>query len=83
MGVQEYRAVVSDFTFAAISKSFDDLNPPKYWTCKVDEEGNIINDDDDGNPIKIGDPYAQIDTSTEIPSCDDGEGNCNCRDDGY
>ncbi len=30
-----------------------------------------------------GDPYAQIDISTQIPSCDDGKGNCNYRDDGY
>jgi len=28
-----------------------------------------------------GDPYAQIDLSTEIPACEDGK--CNYRDDGY
>ena len=79
--IEKYRAVVSDFTFAAVYDAFDDLNPPKYWKYAVDENGNKIYQN--GKPVKIGDPYAQIDTSTEIPSCDDGKGNCNFRDDGY
>ncbi len=30
-----------------------------------------------------GDPYAQIDRSTEIPSCNEATGECNYREDGY
>ncbi len=42
--------------------------------------------DEPGNPPKYsdngkGDPYAQIDRSAEIPSCDGSQ--CNFRDDGY
>ena len=71
--IERYQAEVSDFTFAAIGTQYDDLNPPKYWKYDVDENGDVI---------ITGDPYAQIDTSTEIPSCDDGV-NCNYREDGY
>jgi ribonuclease Z len=80
--IEQYQAVVSDFTFAAIGKQYNDLKPPKYWTYAVDENGNIQYDEN-GYPIKVGDPFAQIDTSREIPSCDDGNGNCNYREDGY
>lgn len=64
--IETWQAEISDFTFAALGKQYNDLNPPKYR-------------DSDGN----GDPFAQIDTSTEVPSCDDGNGNCNYREDGY
>jgi len=43
----------------------------------------------DPNPAKYhdangkGDPYAQIDRSTEIPDCDKDTNTCNYRDDGY
>ena len=80
--ITQHQGVVSDFAFQAPTSLPDNLNPPKYWTFQVDEDGNLVYDEY-GNPIKIGDPYAQIDTSTEIPSCDDGEGNCNYREDGY
>jgi len=33
------------------------------------------------NPDGTGNPYAQIDTSMQIPSCEDGK--CNYREDGY
>jgi ribonuclease Z len=82
--IEQYQAEISDFTFSAIGPKelqHDDLNPPKYWQYAVDEDGNIQYDQN-GDPIIIGDPFAQIDSSTEIPSCDDGE-NCNYREDGY
>ena len=82
--IDKYRAIVSDFEFQALSnKTFNDLNTPKYWRYAIDENGNLQYDEN-GNPIKIGDPFAQIDQSTEIPSCDKGDGSkCNYRDDGY
>lgn len=79
--IEQYQADVSDFTFAALGKSYGDLNPPKYWKYAVDEEGNQQYDEN-GDPVIVGDPYAQIDTSTEIPACDQN-GQCNYRDDGY
>jgi ribonuclease Z len=80
--IEQYQADVSSFTFAAIGNPPDDLNPPKYWRYAVDNDGNIQYDEN-GNPIKIGDPFAQIDQSTAIPSCDRGDGKCNYREDGY
>lgn len=80
--IEQYQAEVPDFVFAALGNSPDDLNPPKYWRYAVDENGNQQYDEN-GNPIKIGDPFAQIDQSTQIPSCDKGDGNCNYREDGY
>lgn len=79
--IETYQAEVSDFTFAAIGKPYEDLKPPKYWKYAIDEYGNQLYDEK-GDPIITGDPYAQIDVSTQIPSCDDGE-NCNYREDGY
>jgi len=78
--IEPYQADVSDFTFQAIGKQYDDLNPPKYWKYAVDEAGNPLYDED-GDPIIVGDPYAQIDTSTAVPACENGR--CNYREDGY
>ena len=81
--IEQYQADVSDFAFAAIGNAPTDLNPPKYWRYAVDADGNMQYDEN-GDPIKTGDPFAQIDQSTEIPSCDSGDGkNCNYREDGY
>ena len=81
--IEKFRAEVSDYEFAALGKAYTDLNPPKYWRYAVDANGNIQYDAN-GNPIKIGDPFAQIDQSTAIPSCDNGDGvKCNYREDGY
>ena len=80
--IKQHQAVVSDFTFQALGKETKNLNPPKYWRYAVDEYGNPQYDIN-GDPIKIGDPYAQIDQSTAIPSCDKGDGKCNYREDGY
>jgi ribonuclease Z len=84
--IEQYRAEVSDYTFGAVvppNLQHKDLNPPKYWRYLYDSDGNIQYDEN-GDPIIIGDPYAQIDGSTEIPSCDDGTGEiCNYREDGY
>lgn len=79
--IVQNKGVVSDFAFQAPVSSPDNQNTPKYWTYETDDSGNIVYEN--GKPVKIGDPYAQIDTSTQIPSCDDGDGNCNYRDDGY
>jgi ribonuclease Z len=80
--IEQYQAVVSDFTFQAIGKQYNDLNPPKYWKYAVDEDGNQQYDEN-GDPVIVGDPYAQIDTSMEIPACDKNNGECNYREDGY
>ena len=50
-------------------------NTPKYWAYAVNEDGSI------NYNKKVGNPYAQIDTSTAIPDCDGNT--CNYRDDGY
>jgi ribonuclease Z len=66
--IQQWRAVVPDFGSSPLVSTPSDLNTPKYWTWGVDS---------DGKPIQVGDPYAQIDRSTEIQSgpntyCEDG-----------
>lgn len=71
--IKEMRGHVSDFGFSPTTNLPSGTpNTPKYW---------IWGTDSDGNPAKVGNPYAQIDTSTAIPECDDGK--CNYRDDGY
>lgn len=69
----EQKGFVTDFTWAP-RPNLPDLtaNPPKYWKWGTDSEGN---------PAKVSDPYAQIDTSTAIVACDNGK--CNYREDGY
>jgi ribonuclease Z len=67
--IEQYQADVSDFTFQAVGPQ----------ELQHDDLNPPKYCDSDGN----GDPYAQIDTSTEIPSCDDGGENCNYREDGY
>jgi len=62
---------VPDFGFSPTYQAPEgDLNTPKYWTWKVDENGNLVLDENE-DPIPVGDPRAQIETSTEIPAGDD------------
>jgi hypothetical protein len=57
------KAEVLDFGFSPLYQAPPGpLNAPKYWKWDVDSNGN---------PIKVGDPYAQIDRSTEIQAGDD------------
>jgi ribonuclease Z len=74
--IVEHRAEVSDFGFSPWENypvPTDDMNPPKYW-----KRGTTAGQ-------KVSDPYAQIDTTTQIPSCGCGTDPCTCnyRDDGY
>ncbi len=69
----QYRSEVPDFGFSPLVTTPNGLKPPKYWKWGVDSQGNRV---------KVGDPYAQIETATQIPETDDN-GNCNYRDDGY
>lgn len=73
--IVEKRGKVSDFGFSPwVNLPSGTPNPPKYWTHEYDNNGN-----------PIGDPYAQIDTSTQIPACDCDidPPECNYREDGY
>jgi ribonuclease Z len=78
--IVEQRGIVSDFGFSPwVNYPVDYqkyMDPPKYWEWGVDSQGN---------PIKASNPYAQIDTTTQLPECDCGTNppTCNYRDDGY
>jgi ribonuclease Z len=48
------------------------MNPPKYWQYGGAKAGQ-----------EVSDPYAQIDTTTQIPACNCNTGPCNYNDDGY
>jgi ribonuclease Z len=65
--ILEQRGVVSDFEYTATTQ----MPPGKPYAAKYS--------DDEGN----GDPYAQIDRSTEIEPCDCDSGECRYREDGY
>ncbi|MEW6658875.1 MAG: MBL fold metallo-hydrolase [Thermodesulfobacteriota bacterium] len=68
-GILEQRGYVSDYGFSpTVNLPAGTPYTPKYWAY-------------DASYNKVGDPYAQIDTSTAIPSCENRE--CNYRDDGY
>ncbi len=71
--ITQYQAEVPAFGFSPLIAVPNNLKPPKYWTWGVDSNGN---------QVKVGDPLAQIDRSTQIPETD-ANGNCNYRDDGY
>lgn len=79
--IKQLRGVVSDFGWSAVPQVEGELDTPKYWTYKVDENGNIVYDED-GNPIKVGDPRAQLDPSTEILATNE-DGSVNYCDNGY
>ncbi len=64
-GITQLQAVVPDFGFSPLVSTPPDLNPPKYWMWELNEYGNYALDDN-GYRIPVGDPYAQIDTSTQI-----------------
>lgn len=80
-GIEQLQGVVSDFGWSAVPQIEGELDTPKYWTYEVDENGNIVYDED-GNPIKVGDPRAQLDPSTEIPATNP-DGSVNYCENGY
>jgi ribonuclease Z len=63
--IVELKGAISDYEFSATINLPEGTPYPPKYS----------------NPDGTGNPYAQIDRSTEIPSCNDGE--CNYRDDGY
>ncbi len=72
----ERRGYVSDYGFSpTVNLPPGTPNTPKYWTYAKNPDGSI------NYNKKVGDPYAQIDPSTEILDCDGNK--CNYRDDGY
>jgi len=71
--IVEQRGYVNDFGFSpVVNLPPGTANPPKYWTW----------DREDGKWVRVGDPFAQIDRTTEIDCCGKN-GECNYRDDGY
>ncbi|MEI7633226.1 MAG: MBL fold metallo-hydrolase [bacterium] len=79
--ILQLRAVVSDFGWSPKTEQPPNQNTPKYWTWKVDDNGNLILDEH-GNPIPVGDPFAQIDMTNVIPATN-ADGTVNYRSDGY
>lgn len=79
--IYQLQGVVSDFSWTPNFTVPGDLNPPKYWKYLTDTTGNIQYDNQ-GNPIKVGDPLAQIDWQDVIPATEP-DGTVNYRDDGY
>lgn len=79
--IEQLRAVVSDFGFSPATPTYADENTPKYWTWQLDDDGNMVFDDE-GNPIRIGDSFGQINTKTAIPATEE-DGTVNYREDGY
>ncbi len=79
--IQQLRANVSDFGWSPRFQVPPDANSPKYWQYQVDANGNIQYDSK-GNPIKIGDPLAQIKWQDVIPPTNP-DGTENYREDGY
>jgi len=72
--ITQFKAEVPAFGFSPLITNPGNLKTPKYWTWGVDDQGN---------KVKVGDAYAQIDTHTELKECDPVTQNCNYRDDGY
>ncbi len=68
--ITQCQGLVPNFGYSPIVSGLPtDMNPPKYYT--TNSKGEII-----------GDPYAQIDPSTEIPATNE-DGTVNYCDDGY
>ncbi len=66
--IKQLRGVVTDFAWPPMPRASGDVKPPKYWKWGVDENGN---------PVKVSDPRAQLDVSTVIEPgpdtyCEDG-----------
>ncbi len=72
--ITQFQSKVPAFGFSPLISVPDNLKPPKYWKWGQDSQGNRV---------KVGNPLAQIDRSTEIPEKDPATGDCNYRDDGY
>ena len=80
--IKQMRGVVSNFGWSPSFSVPTDANTAKYWKYQLDAENNIQYDAN-GNPIKVGDPLAQIDWQDVIPPSEDDGKIVNYRDDGY
>ena len=80
--ITQLRAAVSDYGFSPPIETIANQNTPKYWTWAVVENGEYLTDSN-GDRIPVGDPYAQIDLSTEIPAYDEDTGKWNYSEDGF
>ena len=66
--IKQMRGVVTNFAWPPMPRTSGELKPPKYWKWGVDENGK---------PVRVSDPRAQIDVSTVIEPgphtyCEDG-----------
>jgi len=66
--IKQMRGVVTNFAWPPMPRTSGELAPPKYWKWGVDENGK---------PVRVPDPRAQIDVSTVIEPgphtyCEDG-----------
>jgi hypothetical protein len=66
--IKQWRGVVADFDWPPLLQVTGELQTPKYWKWGVDENGK---------PMQVSDPRAQLDTSTVIEPgpdtyCEDG-----------
>jgi ribonuclease Z len=66
--IKQMRGVVTNFAWPPFPRTSGELRPPKYWKWGVDENGR---------PVRVSDPRAQIDVSTVIEPgprtwCEDG-----------
>jgi len=78
--IQQLRAVTDDWGWSPVYNVPGTLAPPKYWQYEVDSDGNIVYKD--GQPVKVGNPLAQIDYQDVIPPTGD-DGEYHYRSDGY
>jgi ribonuclease Z len=71
--IQQRRGVVSGFAWYPVGLPNPNQNTPFYWTWSTDSSGT---------PVRVGDPYAQIDRTDAVPQ-KDANGNDNWSPDGY
>lgn len=63
--ISQRKLRVNDFGWSPFPRAVGPTKTPKYWTWEVDENGNLVLDEN-GNPRKVGDPFAQIDQTAAI-----------------
>lgn len=63
--ITQMQAVVPNFGSSPLFPTPSDLKTPKYWTWALNDDGSYALDEN-GHRIPIGDPYAQIDVTTQI-----------------
>ncbi len=79
--IKQCRGIVNDFGFGAATPSYTNQITPRYWTWQLDDKGEIVLDGNN-DPVKVGDPFGQIDDATAIPATNP-DGSTNYREDGY